>query len=385
VAGADVFYLAELEGNDDVPSLKLFRLAEDGSELEPIGEDLAEALPIEGTPASNVGLVVEPALGGLGVHGFVAIKPKLGDLPPRVFHIVNRGGKTSATLVGMSYRAGNPWVFPQALAIGNDVYGAWIQEDGTISVHEVGAALQAQPFGNTTLPATTLALLSTAGNQPAVMFTAETNDGPQGVYVETRGQNRGQVTECQTAPGSYLSASAIGTQLPGLWLGNVTKAGDDYLTTGGSTLVCGENNMCTSLTDECQPSDDANSVRNVAGATVRFATDPAGVVYSVIAVPQLALEPGSDTLEARLSLVLGRADFSDAGMGESTTIGGDDNGLLEVARHETSEDLGFVGPDWPAVAILPSKRAAVAWIQLNEAQDGTELHVQRYAMCLPEE
>jgi hypothetical protein len=35
------------------------------------------------------------------------------------------------------------------------------------------------------------------------------------------------------------------------------------------------------------------------------------------------------------------------------------------------------------VSILPTRQVAVAWIQPNAAFDGTELHVQRYKMCLP--
>ena len=389
VAGADVFYLAALEVNKTVPSVHLYRLAADGTELEPVGEDLLSALPIEGTPVSNVGLAIDPTL-GLAVHGFVAIKPKLGDLPPRVFHVVNRGGETTTNLVGMSYRADNPWTFPQALAIGNRVVGAWIQEDGTIAVQEIGALGAPATFGDPTLPATTLALLSTAGDEPAVMFTSQTNDGAIGAFVETSGQNRTQITECQPAPGGYLSSSVISTQLPGIWLGNFTEGGDDggdgYLTSGGATLVCDSNDMCTPVTDTCEPGDLANSIRNVSGATVRFDTDPAGIIYSVLALPQLALKAGSDTeIEAKLSLGLGRVDFSEAGNGASTTIGGDAQGLMEIAHQDTDEALGFAGPDWPAVGILPSEQVAVAWIQRNVERSGSELHVQRYRMCLPED
>jgi len=58
---------------------------------------------------------------------------------------------------------------------------------------------------------------------------------------------------------------------------------------------------------------------------------------------------------------------------------------MGIARNENEneEALGFAGPDWPAVAILPTKQVAVARIQPNPSADGTELHVQRYKMCLP--
>jgi hypothetical protein len=382
VAGSDVFYLAALEANEDAPSVHLYRLAKDGTELEPLGEDLFTGVAA-GTPVSNVGLAVDPTL-GLAVHGYVAIKPEVGDLPPRVFHVINRGDTTTTELVGMSYRADNPWVFPQALAIGNKVYGAWIQEDGLIGVHETGAALPPPPFGDATLPATTLALLSTENDEPAVLFTSETEEGPLGAFVETRAMNRVQISECQSAPGNYLSSSVISTQLPGLFLGNITKAGDDYLTTGGTTLICGANDTCSAVTDTCEPGDDANGVRNLAGATVRFQDDPPGVIYSVLVLPQLTLKADSDTdFEAKLSLLLGRADFSEEGAGASATIGGDRNGLTEIARQDTDEAAGFTGPDWPAVGILPSEHVALAWIQPNADRTGTELHVQRYKMCLP--
>ena len=109
-----------------------------------------------------------------------------------------------------------------------------------------------------------------------------------------------------------------------------------------------------------------------------------GVVYSVLALPQIILKPGSDTeIEALLSVTLGRVDFSKEPP-ESTTIGGDAQGLMEVARQGTDETRQFTGPDWPAVGILPSQQVAIAWIQPNSAFTGTELHVQRYKMCLPE-
>jgi hypothetical protein len=56
---------------------------------------------------------------------------------------------------------------------------------------------------------------------------------------------------------------------------------------------------------------------------------------------------------------------------------------MEIAHNDTSQAQAFAGPDWPAVSILPTEQVAVAWIQPNAAADGTELHVQRYKMCLP--
>jgi hypothetical protein len=236
-----------------------------------------------------------------------------------------------------------------------------------------------------TLPATTLALLSTGDGQPAIMFTAEA--GPQqalGTYVETSGQNRTKLPECEKRPGDYLSSSVIGTQIPGLWLANITRFGDDYLTTGSGTVVCG-NNVCVAGGEDCAQATPSNGVRNIAGATVRFEADPPGIVYSVLAIPQLAPKLDQPSIaEGKLSLALGRADFS-AEKPTSTTIGGDvETGLMTVARHDTDEAAGFAGPDWPAVAILPTKQVAVAWIEPNPTADGTELHVQRYKMCLGE-
>jgi hypothetical protein len=136
--------------------------------------------------------------------------------------------------------------------------------------------------------------------------------------------------------------------------------------------------------EDCSKVTPSNGIRNLAGATVHFDDDALGVVYSVLALPQLA--PKSDdpsALEGKLSLVLGRADFSNPNKSDSTTIGGDANGLTEVAHNDTSEAMKYAGPDWPAVAILPSRQVAVAWIQPNSAAAGTKLHVQRYKMCLP--
>jgi hypothetical protein len=383
VASGQLFYLAALRVDKDVPRVSLHRLASDGLELEPVGTDLK----LEGIPVSNVGLAVEElALGDVALHGFLAAKPKVGDLTPRVFHLVNHANKTTSNLVGMAYKADDESVFPQALSMGGRIVGAWIQPDGTIAVHDVGS-LRTDTFGATTVPATTLSLISTGDNKPAVLFTAQTGTSAIGTYVETSGQNRSRLEECEMRAGQYLSSSVIGTQVPGLWLATITRFGDDYLTSGSGTVLCG-NNACSAIPEDCAKAIPANGIRDIAGAAVHFATDDPGILYSVVAIPQIGLKPDdATTAEAKLSLALSRADVSAPGNADSTTIGGDvDTGLLEIARNDTSKDTGFVGPDWPAVGILPSQQVAVAWIQPAAspgAAAASELHVQRYKMCLP--
>jgi hypothetical protein len=138
------------------------------------------------------------------------------------------------------------------------------------------------------------------------------------------------------------------------------------------------------VAEDCVKNPPGNGLRDIAGATVHFDKDAAGIIYSVLAAPQLA--PKADdpsTTEAKLSLALGRVDLSNPSKAKSMPIGGDASGLMEVAHNDTSAALAFAGPDWPAVGILPTEQVAVAWIQPNAAADGTELHVQRYKMCLP--
>ncbi len=380
VASGQLFYLATLRVDKDVPRISLHRLASDGTELEALGTDLK----LEGTPVSNVGLAVEElTLGDVALHGFLAAKPKLGNLAPRVYHLVNHADTTTSNLVGMSYKADNDTVFPQALSMGGKIVGAWVQSDGTIAVHDVGG-VRTDTFGATTLPATTLSLLSTADDKPAVMFTAQNGTTAIGTYVETSGQNRARLAECETRAGQYLSSSAIGTQVPGLWLATITRFGTDYLTSGSGTVVCG-NNACTAAAEDCAKAKPSNGIRDIAGAAVHFATDDPGILYSVVAIPQIALKADDPaTVEAKLSLALSRADVSAPSKTTSTTIGGDvDTGLLEIAHNDASQADGFAGPDWPAVGILPSQQVAVAWIQPATAGAGSELHVQRYKMCLP--
>lgn len=378
-ASGKLFYFSALLVKDGVQQVALYRLASDGSELEELGTDTT----LEGIPVSNVGLAVEElALGEVALHGFVAAKPKLGDLPARVFHLVNQGGKTMTNLVGASYLE-SPTVFPQALNIGGTIVGAWIQLEQTIAVHSVGTA-RTETFGAVTSPATTLSLLSTAEDKPAVMFTVQSKAGAAvGTYVETAGQNRVALPECETRPGSYLSSSVIATQIPGVWLTNVTRFGADYLTSGGGGVACTKG-TCTPLPDDCSKATPSNGLRNVAGATLHFPTDDPGIVYSVLAVPQITVRDDDSTVaEGRLSLALGRVDFSTPGKPVSTNIGGDaDTGLVRIAANDTSEELAFAGPDWPAVGILPTEQVAVAWIQPSETE-GSELHVQRYQMCRP--
>lgn len=379
VGSGQLFYLSSLETNDDVAKLSLFQLAADGTELEPLGTDLR----LDGTPISNIGLAVEElAAGQVALHGYVATEAKLAPDAVRVQHLERRDGKVTSNLVGVSYRADNPTLFPQALAMGGKVVGAWIQADGTIAVHTVGAA-KTEVLGDPMLPASTLSLLSTNRDEPAVLFTAQAKANvPLGTFVATASGAPVQLPECQTGGGSYLSSSVIGTQVPGLWLANVTRVGSDYLTTGGGTVACNAN-ACITVPEDCTEHPPENALRNVAGATVHFDADAAGIVYSVLAVPQIAPKSDGSGVEARLSLALGRADFN-ADPVENTPIGGDTNGFSVVARNDTDETRGFIGPDWPAVAILPGQRAAVAWIGPAASGIGTELHVERYKMCVRE-
>lgn len=377
VGSGKLFYLSALEIDEGVPRVSLYRLADDGAELEPMGADFR----LEGSPISNIGLAIEElAAGQVALHGFVATRAKLNETATRVVHLQSRNDTMTSEIVGLSYRADNPTLFPQALAMGDDILGAWIQADGTIAVHQVGAA-RTEDYGDVTLPATTLSLLSTEDQRPAVMFTAQADGAPLGTWVETAGAARAQLAECETAPGAYLSSSVISTQIPGIWLANVTRTGEDYLTNGGGTVVCSAN-ACRTVPEDCEENPSPNAIRNVAGATVHFDTDEAGIIYSVVAVPQLALNTNGTGLDAKLGLLLGRADFS-ADPVETTTLGGDPTtGLLEVAKNDASEANGFAGPDWPAVAILPGARVAVAWISPNADGSGTELRVERYKMCL---
>lgn len=377
-ASGTYFYLSVLQVAGNLPEIALYRLANDAPDLERLDTD-----GLEGIPVSNLGLAVEElGLGEVALHGFLAAKPKVGDLAPKVFHLVHQGGKTMTNLVGASYKTDSEFVFPQALNIGGTIVGAWIQPEGTIAVHNVGSA-RSDVFGAVTLPATTLSLLATADDKPAVMFTAQSAPGAaMGTYIETSGSNRAKLAECETRPGDYLSSSVIATQVPGLYLANTTRYGEDYLTSGGGAILCG-NNACAPLPEACDDAEASSGIRNVSGAAVHFPTDDPGIVYSVIAVPQVALKDDGSGAEGRLSLALGRADFSTPGEPQSTTIGGDAAGLLQVAQNDASEATAFAGPDWPAVGILPSQQVAVAWIQPGESGSGTDLHVQRYKMCLP--
>jgi hypothetical protein len=383
-AGAQSFYVSALEANAGASEVNVYRLAAEGTELEPLQR--VSELELGAGILSNAGLAVEPLpLGAEALHGFVGVVPKLGD-QPRVFHFMSQDGETTSSLAGASYKP-TATTFPQALSVGGKIVAAWLQADGTIAVHDA-AGERAQTYGSTSLPATSVALLSTEGDEPAVMFTAQAEaEAPLGTYVETAGQNRARVAECETRPGSYVSAGVISTQLPGVWLASITRAGDEYLTTGSATLACGAN-ACTAIPEECEEGPPGNSVRNVAGATVDLPSDEAGIVYSVLAVPRLELSnTDPPVVEGRLSVVLGRAQFSGAGSVESTTIGGDPAraGLMEIARSETDEERGFAGPDWPAVGLLPTRQAVVAWIQPDANSEGANLHIRRYRMCLPAE
>jgi len=370
VGSGQLFYLAAFE--TEPAKISLFKLANDGTALEPMGADLE----IDGTPVSNAGLAVEElAVGDVAVHGFVATKPKLGDA--RVFHVVSHNDKSAVTLAGLSYSADDPRRFPQALSIDGRVFAAWVQADGTIAVHNPGVAKT--DTLKSAQPVTTLSLIATTDGQPATLFTTA-----EGAFVAASGQAPAPVPECETRPGTYLSSSVIDTQVPGVWLANLTRAGDGYLTTGGATLSCAKN-VCAATGEDCKKNPSPNALREVTGATVHFDSDEAGVIYAVLALPQIAPKAEDSALaEGRLSLLLARVDVRNGLKAVTTPIGGDPaTGLVQIAHNDANKENAFAGPDWPAVAILPSEHVAVAWLQPSQTTPETELRIQRYKMCLP--
>jgi hypothetical protein len=370
VAGGGYFYLSAFELRDGEPEVSIYRAGATGSEVETL-LTLSDPVRGDGTVVSNAGLAIDTSF-GITLHGLVAVEGAAGVV--RVMHVTHRQDQTDVQTVGLDYQP-NPLVFPQLLTIGTERYGAWIQGDGTVAMTEVGPGVPGVPglpdmFGSSADPAGTLALIASVDNSPALLYTT-----PSGVFADT-GQSRVQVEECQPADGDYLSSSAIETPVPGLWLANFTKFGADYLTNGSATLVCSAE-RCASKTERCTAEDANNGARNAAGASVRFDTDPAGVGYSVLALPSVAASEGTASgIEASLTLAGFKLDFSTDDVGNQAL-----GEPFFVSTMATTEELSFAGPDWPALAILATRQVGLAWIQPKLDGTGSELRVQRYRMC----
>lgn len=378
-AGSDGFFISDFFEDGGASDLDIYRLgAAPEDTLEPAFSFADLDLLAGAEPVSAAGLAMDNELGR--IHAFIGLRERQAT-GARVFHATLDLGYTvrSSAQVGTSYFSDTPYNYPAALNLGGSIYAAWINEDRTVSLHG-GATLDNAVLAATT-PASTLALLGSAGNLPVVLYGS---DGI-GVFLERPNVAPLSVPECQTAAGVYASAGATHAGVPGFWLTNWTKFGTDdgtgegFLTTDSRGAACTVAGCTVADAEEC-PSDSGNNLeRNVAHLSALRPGDRTGIVHYAAAVPSLTADDEGNA-QAVLHLALYRVDFGLVPF-ESTPSSEALGEPLLVGSLPTEEASGFAGPDWPVLAYVPPNHLALAFIQ--PAEDHSELRVQRYRMCLP--
>jgi hypothetical protein len=370
------FYLSALSSDGADADAVIYRLA-----TTPDAE-LSEAarlssLAVAGAPLSLTALAVDES-SGLLVHAYVALKDLTGA-GARVWHV-----QFDSEFQSLGYLPVGPSYFlnpnlpvqlhhPDARKIGDSVWGAWINADGSITVENAGNARQFE-LGSSAIPASTVTLLTTGDDQPAALYTGATH----GVFLQSEGSGQIAVNECQTSEGTYSGAVAAPTSLSGLWFLAWTKSGTGFLTTESKVALCGPTGCAADTA--CDATEAQNFTRHLALATVHLQGDPAGVLYSLDVVPALAPSWNLE-VTASVQVLLVRMDFGTSAtltqQPETAQIGEP----LLLSSQATSEAEGFRGPDLAAAALI-GKAAAIAWVEpLADGRD--QVRVQRYALCLP--
>ena len=143
-------------------------------------------------------------------------------------------------------------------------------------------------------------------------------------------------------------------------------------------MLCGPNG-CAADTG-CDANEAQNFTRNIALATAHLQGDPAGVLYYVDVLPNLA-PGGNDEVTASIVALLIRADFGTSATLTQPPITKQVGETLVLSTQATDEAHGFRGPDLAAAALI-GRTAAIGWVEpLADGRD--QLRVQRYALCLP--
>jgi hypothetical protein len=368
VGGPDAFYFSDFGEFDGERDLLLFRLGADEGESELATSFAAFELTGAGQPVSAAGLAVDDSI-GLRVHAFVGSENTV--MPgARAWHLILQGEALTPLQplpVGDDYATHIPTNYPVAINIDGAIYGAWITAAQSIELSGVSAI---NPVLATGLQPTTLTLMATSDDRPAVLYTGTGS----GAYVETADASF-PVNECQANDGAYFSSTATWIGLPGAYVGSWTKAADEFLTHESKLVLCGPGECVSDAT--CEGGNSDIVARNIVATSAKLPGDPAGVVHYAQATPFLTQGAEPDSVDAGLLLQLLRIDFGDDPLVDETSTT-EIGPALQIAR--AASDDTHAGPDWPAIAYVAPDKVAVAWLQ--PGADGDELRVQRYQMCL---
>lgn len=377
-SGDDAFFLSSYAENAGKTEVTFYRLSATQDAFAPIGSLGGLNLGKMGDPSSAAGLVVDTGLGL--IHAFVALDDRTGT-GSRVWHLVMDMSFQVQTPMPVSsltegYWAVSPYSHPVALLADGQVYAAWINADGSVSLSD--GSLAPPKHLAVGVQATTLSIFGSTDDQPHVLYGVYGG----GVFIERPGLAPFPLAECQQAPGAYLSSSATFTGVTGLWVGAWTKVPladtqDGFLTTNGRAFVCGKDG-CGSDQAACKDTDTNNLIRNPATVVVHRPGDPTGLVEMVQAAPFIGTEGGKT--QANLTLIQQSIQYGNPPFMEAPVV----EDIAPAIPLATQEGVppAFRGPDLPAVGFVSPDRFAVAWIQ-PAAATGDELRVQRYKMCLP--
>jgi hypothetical protein len=373
----NAFYFSVFQTIAARNEITLYRVSDDKAEFE-------ELLKVTGIGAFNLlearsaaGMVADTSA-GLKLHAFVAFDAGSGNTA--VWHVVLDGtfnvNTAQATQLTATYDhtgTDGPRRYPKAFDLGGgNIWGSWINKDGTISF---GAAGKTQStIGSTTIKAGQYSLIaSPTGPTPGAIWTT----GLNGVFMQIAGGLASQLTECETRAGVYSDAASAQI-LSGFWLTSWTKGNIGFLGTEGRGIGC-SGTMCLSDTACDADSVDA-SVRNPATTTARKPGDPPGTIYLASAAALLGPNAQGDA-EAALILSANRLDFGATPFQSPPT--GEQIGQIVLDQMKPKGVLND-GPNFPAISLSATDRIAVAWIRPKDVGQGSELRIERRRVCLTE-
>lgn len=376
----DRVYLSAFETTTSGPEVVLNSFGKTGTDLSTpvqlttVGE-FGSSVPISAAgmvaPDTGTGLVAYVAVGTTPADPGVVVRLTFGlDLS------FVQGQATSTTVADY---VGSPQLYPVVWQpTGGEVTAAWPAPMGGVLFH-TGTTQITTASGDIGVSEGRVLGLGplAAGTTPGALYVTET-----GVHVQALNQLLPKtLTLCDTSAGTFTSATTAFTGLlNGVWMGAwskqlttsaVTETRPILCLSGATGSGCGAPEMCGSTGDNVLP-----GVRNIALSFLSVQGDPPGRVYEISASSFV----DSATTEGGISLSSFRADFN---------LDNPDAGVDAVAVTQTPVELSRMplgtnglGPDWPAMALLPPDKFGVAWIQPSES-GGDELHIERYRICFP--
>jgi hypothetical protein len=321
-----------------------------------------------GSPVSVMEVVLDPTNPSV-LHGYLGFADEADGGNSRVHHLrVDETGVLESSLAGGGYDASSVLDHPKSFVVDQVVYGAWLDVDGSISLHS--------PSGSTTtfnanpgVPARAVSFVPIAGQSvPGVVFARARG----GVFAELEGAGEVELEECAGAADEYLSMRSVHLVNSAAWLFGWTASSQQSWFTETKLLVCPDDMNC--FAQACDPEQMVR--RNVIHPAESVMRLDSNTFVWASATPTY----GSDG-QVALTLAVRRFDYEDPEVDAPVAelVGS------EVVVSSPSTEDPTDGPGLPALALLPPDKLALSFIETDAELEAAALRIRRYHLCLPAE